>query len=68
MRLLRAGAPDAVERARRRVEATLTAIERVLGLRVGDLDRVGARILERFQKKPGPESAGAGTRKPRRTP
>jgi len=68
MRLLRAGGPEAVEKAKRRVNATLTAVERILGLPPAVLERVGTQILERLQKQPTPGPAGAGTQTPGRKP
>ncbi|MGC4118110.1 MAG: TetR/AcrR family transcriptional regulator [Myxococcales bacterium] len=50
MRLLRSGSPDAAELASRRVNATMTAVERILGVEKGVLLRTCAQTLERFQK------------------
>lgn len=51
MRLLRSGAPDAADRASRRVNATVTAVERILGVEEGVLGRIAAQALKPLHKR-----------------
>lgn len=61
MRRLRAGGPDAAEQAARRVNATLTAVEKILGAEQGVLQRTCAAALDALRKPAAVTSQESGS-------